>query len=180
MASRDPECNVHSPVDDVAGPAYRVARRIPFRAGAAMIFANWLTESLFPFLLAILPGGLWMAFWLWAVDWKKVWPVLAEGAWAPCVLLILIAALVWSRIAPGSCSCLGFVTLPNFWWQLGSVSALAACALFSGWLQGVIHYEPVQVAVEPPAHHEQGNGHGHDHAHEPHHAADHGHGHGHH
>src|SRR5258706_127941 len=60
--------------------------------GAAMTFGDWLTTTLFPFLLAILPIGLWMAFWLWAVNWKMVWPVLAEGAWMPCVLLGLIIA----------------------------------------------------------------------------------------
>src|SRR5687767_8224128 len=110
-----------------------------------MIFANWLTETFLPFLQLILPVAIWMAFWLWAVNWKKVWPTLAEGAWAPCVLLILIAALVWSRIVPGTFSFLGFVSIPNFWWQLGGVGALAALALFSGWLQGVLHYSPVEV-----------------------------------
>jgi hypothetical protein len=128
-----------------------------------MIFANWLTESFFPTLLALVPVLVWMAFWLWAVDWKKVWPVLAQGGWAPCVLLILVAALVWSRIAPGPCDCLGFMHLPNFWWQLGAVSALAGLALFSGWLQGLMHYTPVEVPVEPPAHHGHWHGHGHGH-----------------
>ncbi len=150
-----------------------------------MTFASWATETLFPFLLAILPGGLWMAFWLWAVDWRKVWPVLAAGAWAPCVLLILLISLVWSRVSPAPCDCIG-VRLPNFWWQLGSVAALAGCALFSGWLQGVIHYAPLDVPVEPPAHADHGHGHGHDHGHDqghdhpPAHDQGHGGGHGHH
>ncbi len=124
-----------------------------------MTFGEWLTTRLFPLLQAILPIGLWMAFWFWAVNWKKVWPVLAEGAWVPCVLLMFIVTLVWSRLVPTSCSCLGFVTLPNFWWQLGGVLGLAGVALFAGWLQGVMQYTPVEVSVEPPADH------GHDHAH---------------
>jgi hypothetical protein len=132
---------------------------------AAMIFANWLTETFLPFLQMILPVAIWMAFWLWAVNWKKVWPTLAEGAWAPCVLLILIAALVWSRIVPGSFNFLDIVTIPNFWWQLGGVGVLASLALFSGWLQGVMHYTPVEVRVEPPVHDDHGHGHGHDHGH---------------
>lgn len=118
----------------------------------------WFTETLFPLLLAILPGGIWMAFWLFAVNWKKLWPVLAEGAWAPVVLLGLISALVWSRVLPSSCNCIG-VTIQNFWWQLGSVSALIGVALFSGWLQGQWHTEPPEIAIEPPAHAD----HGHDH-----------------
>jgi hypothetical protein len=118
----------------------------------------WFTDTLFPFLLAILPGGLWMAFWLFAVNWKKLWPVLAEGAWVPVVLLGLISASVWSRVSPSSRTILGVVTLPNFWWQLGSVTALIACALFSGWLQGLWHIHPVVVEVETPPHHGDAQG----------------------
>ncbi len=144
----------------------------------------WLS-NLFAVLLHLLPGGLWMAFWLWAVNWKKTWKVLAEGGWAPVLLLMYLSALVWSRIAPSECTCLGFVTLPNFWWQMGSVSALAAVALFSGWLQGVIHFTPLEVNFEPPAHEHGHDAHGHghhahdhqDHGHESHHEdhAQHGH-----
>ncbi len=123
-----------------------------------MTLPQWLS-NVFALLLPLLPAALWVAFWLWAVDWRKLWPALAEGAWAPCVLLGLVAATVWSRIDPTPCNCLGFVSVPNFWWQLGSVGALAAVALFTGWLQGLIGYEPPEIAVEPPA------GHGHDHAH---------------
>jgi hypothetical protein len=81
-------------------------------------------------LLALLPGGLWCAWFLWAVNWNKLSTALRAGAWAPVVLLGLISAAVWSRIAPSECPCLGFVVLPNFWWQLGSVAALAAVDLF--------------------------------------------------
>ena len=42
----------------------------------------------------------WFAWWLFGVNWSKVWPTLRKGAWAPLVLLILIAALVWSRLSP--------------------------------------------------------------------------------
>jgi hypothetical protein len=108
---------------------------------------------------------LWMAFWLFAVNWKKLWTELAAGAWLPVVLLGLMAATVWSRIAPGPCSRLGFVTLPNMLWQLGAVAGLIGLALFSGWLQGQWGYLPHEMSVEPPP-----AGHGHHH----------GHGHGHH
>src|SRR5947207_1916173 len=63
----------------------------------------------------------WVAWWLLAVNWTKAWPVLARGAWAPLVLVLVVSALVWSRISPGDCGCLGFVTIANFWWQLGAV-----------------------------------------------------------
>jgi hypothetical protein len=52
--------------------------------------------------------------------------------------------------------------VPNFLWQLGAVGALAAIALFCGWLQGYFGWTPEEVSVEPaPAAH----GHGHDHGH---------------
>jgi hypothetical protein len=113
-------------------------------------------------LTTVLPGAIWVAWWLWAVNWKRLWPVLAQGAWAPVLLLVLIVAVVWSRLAPGDCACLGFAVVPNFWWQLGSVSTLVALALFSGWLQGLMGWAPPEVDLEPPAH-AADNGHLHHH-----------------
>ena len=124
-------------------------------------------------LLALLPGGLWCAWWLWAVNWKKAWPVLAEGGWVPVVLLTLVSALAWSQIFPASCGCLGF-PIPNFWWQLGSCAALACVALFCGWLQGRLGWGPADVSFEPPAGH---HGHAHGPGHHGHGLQDHGHGH---
>src|SRR5262245_22413277 len=112
-----------------------------------------LLAPLFAFLMKLVPVGLWLAFWLWAVNWKKVWPVLAQGAWVPCVLLILIIATAWSRIEPGPYECLGLMTVPNFWWQLGACGAWAALALFAGWLQGYMGWQPPEYSVEPPADH---------------------------
>ncbi|MCI0379965.1 MAG: hypothetical protein L0215_20480 [Gemmataceae bacterium] len=99
----------------------------------------------------------WFAWWLLAVNWKKTWPALAQGAWAPVVLLMLVAALAWSRIAPSEYN-IGFAYVANFWWQLGAVGLIAAATLFCGWLQGVFHWAPAEISLEPPAHAE---GHGH-------------------
>jgi hypothetical protein len=112
-------------------------------------------------LREVAPGGLWVAFWLWAVNWKKVWPVLAQGVWAPVTLLAVFSAFVWSRIDERSCNCLGFMTLPTFWWQLGSVATLVAVALFCGWLQGLRHWQPADINLEPPAAGHDHHGHGH-------------------
>jgi len=104
---------------------------------------------------------VWIAWWLWAVNWKKAWPVLARGAWAPAVLLVVVGALVWSRIAPSDFG-LGFMILPNFWWQLVAVGLLAGVALFCGWLQGVMGWTPPEISLEPPVVHDAGHGgHGH-------------------
>jgi magnesium-transporting ATPase (P-type) len=93
---------------------------------------------------------------LWAVNWKKTRHVLAVGGWAPAVLLIILIALVWSRIVPAPGP---YGMLPNFWWQLAYVSALAALAMFCGWLQSVFHWTPHDINLEPPAHGHHGHGH---------------------
>ncbi len=103
----------------------------------------------------------WVAWWLWGVNWKKAWAVLAEGAWVPVVVLLVAMALVWSQMAPSECSCLGFVTVPNFWWQLGGVGLLAAVTLCCGWLQGILGWTPAEINLEPPVAAEHGPGHGH-------------------
>lgn len=106
---------------------------------------------------------VWGAWCLWAVNWKKTRHVLAIGGWAPALLLILVTAIVWSRLDARPCHCLGYLTVPNFWWQLGYVSLLAAIAMIGGWLQTVLHWTPREINLDPPVH-----GHGHDHAHAHH------------
>jgi hypothetical protein len=100
----------------------------------------------------------WVAWWLWAVNWRRAGPVLAQGAWAPLVLLMLTAALAWSQMSPSDYH-LWFLTVPNFWWQLGAVTLLVGLTLFAGWLQGVMAWEPAEVSLEPPA---PAGHHGHD------------------
>lgn len=104
----------------------------------------------------------WIAWWLLAVNWNKTWSVLRQGAWVPLVLLMLVGALAWSRIAPSSCNCLGFLEVPNFYWQLGAVGLLAAGTCFCGWLQGLLGWTPADINLDPPApgHHDD-HGHGH-------------------
>jgi hypothetical protein len=48
--------------------------------------------------------------------------------------------------------------VPNFWWQLGYVSMLAATSLICGWLQSVFHWTPHEIHFDPPA---RGHGHAH-------------------
>jgi len=96
-------------------------------------------------LLPWLPALAWCAWWLWCVNWKKAWPVLAGGGWVVVVLLVLVSALAWSRIFPGK-----YLGLPNFWWQLGTCSVLALLALFCGYLQGRLEWTPAEVSFDPP------------------------------
>ena len=103
---------------------------------------------------------VWVAWWLLGVNWQRAWPALRSGGWAPVVLLTLVVALAWSRIQPVGCDCLGFTTIPNFWWQLGYMSMLVGLALFCGWLQGLLNWAPPEIDFEPPAHAPAGD-HGH-------------------
>ena len=110
--------------------------------------------------LAVLQYALllvWLAWALLGINWQKMWPTLAAGAWAPFVLLIVGSALVWSQLDPVPCNCIG-ITIPNFWWQLGEVSLLAGATLFCGWLQGVFGWTPPVVEFDPP---EAAHDHGH-------------------
>jgi len=101
----------------------------------------------------------WLAWWLLGVNWKKLWPALAAGAWGPLVLLMFLSALAWSRIAPSDCDCLTFVTVPNFWWQLGSVALLVSLTFLCGWLQGILGWTPAEINLDPPAPAAHGHGH---------------------
>ncbi len=105
----------------------------------------------------------WLAWWLGAANWKKIWPVLGIGAWTVLLLLWGMTALVWSRIDPKPCDCLTYVVVPNFWWQLGAVGLLIASAFVCGWLQELFRWTPPEIQLEPPAAdhaHEIGHGHG--------------------
>jgi hypothetical protein len=132
----------------------------------------------------------WLAWWLGGANWKKLWPVLGRGGWAVLLLLWVTAALVWSQLEPKAWDGPAGVSVPNFWWQLGGVGLLVAVTLLCGWLQGVFHWTPSEIELEPqPAHdtaHEVGHGHGPqsvmgpDPGHEPPHGHDdHPHGHSH-
>ena len=90
-----------------------------------------LVLNAFDLVVAVLQLGLrwwlllaWFGWWTFAVDWRRAWAYLGQGGWAPLVLIMLIGAFVWSRIEPAPYSFPGFMTVPNFWWQLGGVGLL--------------------------------------------------------
>lgn len=92
-------------------------------------------------LLAILavvspwtPLLMWLAFWLFAVDWSRLWPVLARGGLIGVVLIGLMMTLIWGSIAPptgGSHFILG-LTLSNFVGKFVYVTALLVMMLLCG------------------------------------------------
>jgi hypothetical protein len=124
---------------------------------------EWLASAS-GMLLPLLLFGLWCVWWLLCVNGKKAWAVLGQGGWAPVVLLVLVAALAWSRIFPATFNRLGF-PIANFVWQLLVVIGWTLAAMFCGWVQGQFGWAPAEVEFDPPA-----PAHGHDdHAHAAHH-----------
>jgi hypothetical protein len=127
-----------------------------------------LVTTLFQLLMEV--GGLalenallivWVAWWLWAVNWTKAWDVLARGGWMVVVLLTILAALVWSALAPSNMDLFGLFPLANFWWQLGAVTGLVLLALFCGFVQGKFGWAPPEISFDPPAPaHDAHHGHG--------------------
>ncbi len=90
----------------------------------------------------------WAAWWLWGVNWSRVWPVLARGGWLAVVLVVLLGSLAWSQVFPRE-PALGWVRLPNFWWQLGVAVVLTLATLWLGWLQGILGWAPGDPLPEP-------------------------------
>jgi hypothetical protein len=115
-------------------------------------------ESAEAILIVVAPYGLWFLFCLFAINWKKMWPTLAEGAWVPLLLLLVLVALEWSRIRETEMTILGVIVVGNFWWQLLAVGLIAALGLFAGWVQNRYGWMPFDYPVAPVAH-------GHDHVH---------------
>ena len=115
---------------------------------------NWsLPDSLpamTPTLLRIALLVLFVAWWLWGVNWRRAWPVLAEGGWMPLVLVGIMAAFVWSRVSPSDMIVLGLVLVPNVLWQFAAVGLLIGLILFCGWLQTRFGWYPQEIRVEPP------------------------------
>jgi hypothetical protein len=125
----------------------------------------WVARVLGSLLWVVLLA-VWIAWWLGAVNWRKAWSALRQGAWLGVVLGVLMVALVWSEIDPAPRQISDLGAIPGFWARLGCVGGLAALALFCGWLQGVLGWIPPEIEVEPPEGH-AASGHdahsGHDH-----------------
>ena len=127
-----------------------------------MMDLNELAMRLWHLLLIGTPLLAWCCFWLFAVNWKKAWSVLAQGAWMPLVLLTCFVPFVWSRIQWTNCTSVGTLPIPNFWWQFITVLLYVGVAFFCGWLQGYFHLSPFEMEIEPAVEaHGDGHGHGH-------------------
>ena len=68
-----------------------------------LLIAGWVVVvKLLVLLVPWTPLIAWVAFWLLAVNWEKLYPVLAKGAAIGVLLIGLTMVLVWGLIAPPS------------------------------------------------------------------------------
>jgi len=142
-------------------------------------FLAEVAETLLPWT----PLFAWIAFWLLAVNWLQLWPVLFQrGGWIGVVLLFFMVVLVWSVIAPppdGFHHILG-LNVNNMTGKLAYTTALTFIAFLCGTAQlngvgkSLINFDE-PVPAEALAHHGDSHGHGDDHGHGAHLAVHHDH-----
>ncbi|HEY1377411.1 MAG TPA: hypothetical protein VGF55_11490 [Gemmataceae bacterium] len=113
------------------------------------ILPAWLSDS-GRAALRYLPVVVLFIWCLWAVNWRKTWPILAEGGWVPLVLIGVMAAVVWTLVFPSNVIVLGFIPMANGLWQLGAVALLIGLVLSCGWLQTRNAWYPPDISLEPP------------------------------
>lgn len=137
-----------------------------------------LVLSLGGLLVPFLPLVAWVAFWLFAVNWRKLSTVLRQGGWTGVALIGFVTILVWGLIAPppdGAHHILG-LTLSNYYGKLVYVTTLVCIMLLCGSVQLSGALDCCVTFAEAPADDHGHSNHGHSgHAHDGH--GDHGHGH---
>lgn len=135
---------------------------------ALLHFAVEIFKQVFHWSLAL----FWLAWSLWAIDWRKLGPVLSQGGAIPLVLIAAAVGIAWAGAAPSSMLFLG-VVIPNYWWQLGTVGLLLTGTLAAGWLQLKMGWFPSEVVLAPETslhhgHHNHDSSHHHQGHHEHH------------
>lgn len=125
-------------------------------------------EVLEPWWPLILGLGAWVVFWLFAVNWTRLWEVLFSGGMIGLLLIGAMAILVWGVVAPperGYHYLLG-LEVSNFVGKFVYVAALVtimflcASAQMSGALPACCRFghederlETFVVETDPGAHH---------------------------
>lgn len=146
-----------------------------------LIVALWtvLTTSV-DLLVPWLPLAAWIAFWLCAVNWRKLTPMLLEqGGIIGVLLLALMAILVWGTVAPpdGGQHFIAGLSVSNFVGKTVYVTALTVIAFLCGSVQvsgccnltAKIEEVEATLAANAAADHDDHGHHGHHDSHGDHH-----------
>lgn len=103
-----------------------------------LITAAWdLVIVIVSLAVPFLPLIAWIAFWLLAVNWVKLFPILARGGWTGLVFTALMMILIWGNIAPpesGHHHLFG-LTVDNFFGKTIYVTGLFCIMLLCGVVQ---------------------------------------------
>lgn len=141
--------------------------------------AGWeVIVALLAFLAPWAPLAAWIAFWLLAVNWEKLYLVATKGAVLGILLIMAMMILTWGLIAPhdrGYHAMFG-LEITNFVGKTIYVTMLMTIALLCGAVQlsgacGTLVHFPDNEEVDDHAHE-----HGHD-GHDVHHHSHSSHGH---
>lgn len=102
-----------------------------------------LLESLWDLILVsgrgvypYLPLFAWIAFWLLAVNWEKLYPVFWSGGWVGITLLVIATVFLWGILAPPETThnILG-LEVSNYIGKFLKVAALVVIAFLCGTVQ---------------------------------------------
>lgn len=140
-----------------------------------LVAALWQLTLALVFLVAPwTPLLAYVGFWLYAVDWLKLRPVIARGGWIAVLLIAVMTTLIWGLVAPPADShyLLGR-PVSNFAGKFVYVSALVTIMFLCGSVQlsglcgnWATFKEDAPADDHHGGHgHDDGHGHGHDDSH---------------
>lgn len=117
-------------------------------------------------ILPWLPLLGWVSFWVFAVNWTRVFPILRRGGLLAVFLLMFVAVLVWGAVAPpvdGRHVMFG-LSVSNYAGKFIYVTMLTCIALLCGSAQlsgafGNLCVFPEEPEVDDHSHGDHGHGH---------------------
>ena len=139
-----------------------------------LLVASWdVVISVLVLVAPWTPLIAWIAFWLLAVNWEKLYPVMAKGGAVGSLLIGLMMILIWGLIAPpqdGFHHLFGLKT-SNFVGKTVYVTALLTIAALCGSVQlsgacGTLALFPEESDGDD--HHDSHDDHHGGHGHDPH------------
>lgn len=133
--------------------------------------ASWdVLLAILALLVPWTPLIAWIAFWLFAVNWEKLYKVMVKGGWVGVVLIGLVMILVWGVVAPpaGGNHQLFGLSVTNFVGKAVYVTTLLVIMSLCGSVQltgacGSLARFPAPKADDCHASHVHPDDHGHEH-----------------
>jgi hypothetical protein len=134
-----------------------------------LLVAGWeVVVSLLVFVVPWAPLIAWVAFWLLAVNWEKLYPLLVRGGAIAVMMIGLMMILVWGLIAPpqdGVHYLFGlkpsnFVGKTIYVTMLMTIAALCGSVQLSGACGSIVSFPEKNDEDHVHGGHDHGHGHG--------------------